>query len=66
MKTVTMRALTVVAGGLCASVIAHGQVGKITQQDWVTSRADAQRTAWIRSETAKWAKIVKLSGAKPE
>ena len=25
-----------------------------------------QLAAWIRSETAKWAKIVKASGAKPE
>jgi hypothetical protein len=25
-----------------------------------------QLAAWIRSETVKWAKIVKLSGAKPE
>jgi hypothetical protein len=25
-----------------------------------------QLAAWIRSETAKWAKIVKLSGAKPD
>jgi outer membrane protein assembly factor BamB len=44
------RALTVAACGVCATVISHGQIGKITQQDWVTSRADPQRTAWIRSD----------------
>jgi outer membrane protein assembly factor BamB len=33
-----------------ASVVSHAQVGKITQQDWVTGRADAQRTSWIRGD----------------
>jgi outer membrane protein assembly factor BamB len=30
--------------------VSYAQVGKITQQDWVTSRADAQRTSWIRND----------------
>src|SRR5262249_42079467 len=35
---------------IAAVAIGHAQVGKITQQDWVASRADAQRTSWIRSD----------------
>jgi outer membrane protein assembly factor BamB len=41
-----------VAFGVCATVVSYGQIGKITQQDWVTSRADAQRTSWIRGDAA--------------
>jgi len=33
-----------------AVAVAHAQVGKITQQDWVAGRADAQRTSWIQSD----------------
>jgi len=50
MNRLVMRALTVAACGVCATVVSHGQIGKITQQDWVTSRADAQRTSWIRGD----------------
>ena len=34
----------------CATMVLYAQIGKITQQDWVTSRADAQRTSWIRGD----------------
>lgn len=44
------RVLTIVSAGMLATTLSHAQVGKITQQDWVTSRADAQRTSWIRSD----------------
>jgi len=44
------RALTVVFLVSLAVAVSYAQVGKITQQDWVTSRADAQRTSWIRSD----------------
>ena len=44
------RLFTIVCVSTLVVVISHAQVGKITQQDWVTSRADAQRTSWIRSD----------------
>ena len=44
------RLLSLVTCGVLASVVSSGQIGKITQQDWVTSSADAQRTSWIRSD----------------
>ena len=44
------RVFTIVFVTALAAVVSHAQVGKITQQDWVTSRADAQRTSWIRSD----------------
>jgi outer membrane protein assembly factor BamB len=44
------RVFTAVFVSALVVVISHGQVGKITQQDWVTSHADAQRTSWIRSD----------------
>ena len=48
----TTRITAAVAFTLLATVISHGQIGKITQQDWATSRADAQRTSWIRGDAA--------------
>jgi outer membrane protein assembly factor BamB len=50
MNRLVMRAVSVAACGVCATVGSYGQIGKITQQDWVTSRADAHRTSWIRSD----------------
>jgi outer membrane protein assembly factor BamB len=44
------RVFAIVLFGALAAVVSSAQVGKITQQDWVTSRADAQRTSWIRSD----------------
>ena len=44
------RTCTTVACGVLTTIVSYGQIGKITQQDWVTSRADAQRTSWIRSD----------------
>jgi hypothetical protein len=44
------RVFTIVFVSALAVIGSHAQVGKITQQDWVTSRADAQRTSWIRSD----------------
>ena len=44
------RVLAVAACGVCATIVSYAQIGKITQQDWVTSRADAQRTSWIRGD----------------
>ena len=44
------RICTIVGCGVLATIATYGQIGKITQQDWVTSRADAQRTSWIRSD----------------
>jgi outer membrane protein assembly factor BamB len=44
------RVSAVAACSVCAAVVSYAQIGKITQQDWVTSRADAQRTSWIRGD----------------
>jgi outer membrane protein assembly factor BamB len=44
------RGFAVVSVGVLATVVSYAQVGKITQQDWVTSGADAQRTSWIRND----------------
>ena len=44
------RLLAVVGCAVCVTMVSHAQIGKITQQDWVTSRADAQRTSWIRGD----------------
>jgi len=44
------RVLAVVACGVCATLVSFAQIGKITQQDWVTSGADAQRSFWIRGD----------------
>jgi outer membrane protein assembly factor BamB len=49
---VTTRIIAAVAFTVLAAAISHGQIGKITQQDWVTSRADSQRTSWIRGDAA--------------
>jgi outer membrane protein assembly factor BamB len=46
------RIAAAVAFIVCAAAISYGQIGKITQQDWATSRADAQRTSWIRGDAA--------------
>ena len=43
---------TIGACALCATAVSYAQIGKIVQQDWVTSGADAQRTSWIRSDAA--------------
>ena len=48
----TRRIIAAVAFAVLAAAISRGQIGKITQQDWVTSRADAQRTSWIRGDAA--------------
>lgn len=56
------RICTIAACGLCATVVSYGQIGKITQQDWVTSRADAQRTSWIRSDAAISAETMQKGG----
>ena len=48
----TTRIIAVVAFTALTTAISHGQIGKITQQDWATSRADAQRTSWIRGDAA--------------
>jgi hypothetical protein len=51
--TVTFaRVGTIGACVVCATVVSYAQIGKIVQQDWVTSRADAQRTSWIRGDAA--------------
>ena len=44
------RLFAVTICAVCATIISFAQIGKITQQDWVTSRADAQRTSWIRGD----------------
>jgi outer membrane protein assembly factor BamB len=44
------RRLAIAACAVCATAVSYAQIGKITQQDWVTSRADAQRTSWIRGD----------------
>jgi len=44
------RLLAIGMCAVCATVVSYAQIGKITQQDWVTSRADAQRTSWIRGD----------------
>ena len=44
------RISAIVACAVCATIVGDAQIGKITQQDWVTSRADAQRTSWIRGD----------------
>jgi len=44
------RICAIAACAVCAAIVADAQIGKITQQDWVTSRADAQRTSWIRGD----------------
>jgi outer membrane protein assembly factor BamB len=48
----TRRVIAAVAFTVLATAISYGQIGKITQQDWVTSRGDAQRTSWIRGDAA--------------
>jgi PQQ-like domain len=44
------RLLAIAACAVCATIVSYAQIGKITQQDWATSRADAQRTSWIRGD----------------
>jgi outer membrane protein assembly factor BamB len=48
----TRRIITAGVFTVLAAAISHGQIGKITQQDWVTSRGDAQRSSWIRGDAA--------------
>jgi|SoiMethySBSTD1v2_1073268.scaffolds.fasta_scaffold03741_6 hypothetical protein len=50
MNRLITRVMAVAAWVVCATVAVPGQIGKITQQDWVTSGADAQRTSWIRGD----------------
>ena len=50
MNRLMTRVLAVAACGVGATVVSFAQIGKITQQDWVTSGADAQRSSWIRGD----------------
>src|SRR5215510_9844079 len=62
MKTLASWALAITLFVIFLTSLSSGQIGRIPGQDWTTSRADLQRTSWIRSD----AFISKDSMTKPD
>ena len=49
MNRLIIRTMAAAAFVLCASNVGKTQIGRLPGQEWVTGRADAQQTSWIRS-----------------